>query len=100
MHYLYTAFYFANSQGLPIMRPMWMEFPTDTNVFTMGSQFMFGEHMLVKPKLGTPIPFSTVMNGIYNIDVYLPPSADWYFKDTKQFIQGSSSTIQVLVGDD
>ena len=37
MHYLYTAFYQANTQGLPIMRPVWMEFPTDNNTFASGN---------------------------------------------------------------
>lgn len=92
MHYLYTAFYAANMEGTPIMRPMWMEFPSDTNTFSLGNQFMFGGDMLVAPKLGEPISFSSVMNGIYNISVYLPPASDWYFYNNKEMISGSSTT--------
>ena len=27
MHYIYTTFRYATKTGLPIMRPMWIEFP-------------------------------------------------------------------------
>lgn len=37
IHYLYTSFYQANTQGTPIIRPMWMEFPTDLNTFKLES---------------------------------------------------------------
>jgi mannosyl-oligosaccharide alpha-1,3-glucosidase len=83
IHYLYTQYYYANTEGLPIMRPMWMEFPTDTNTFSLGNQFMWGDSFLVAPKLGEPVKFSMAMNGIYNITVYLPPSADWYLQQNK-----------------
>ena len=99
MHYLYNQFHTANTEGLPIMRPMWMEFPADTNTFKLGNQFMFGGDMLVAPKLGEPISFSSVMNGIYNISVYLPPASDWYFYDTKAFVAGNEQTQQIVVGD-
>jgi mannosyl-oligosaccharide alpha-1,3-glucosidase len=26
-HYLYTQFYFASTEGTPIMRPLWMNYP-------------------------------------------------------------------------
>lgn len=100
MHYLYTSFYTANTEGTPIIRPMWMEFPADTNVFSMGNQFMFGGDMLVAPKIGEPIQLSSVMNGIYNVSVYLPPAADWYFYSTKEFIAGSAETQHIVIGDD
>ena len=48
------------------MRPIWMEFPQDNNTFTSGNQFMFGDSMLVAPKIGPPAQLSAVMNGIYN----------------------------------
>ncbi len=79
---------------------MWMEFPTDLNTFTLESQFMFGDSILVAPKLGAPLQLSSVMNGIYNISVYLPAEADWYFYNTHQFINGSASFQSIVVGDD
>jgi alpha 1,3-glucosidase len=32
IHYLYTAFYNATLTGVPIMRPMWLEFPKDDSL--------------------------------------------------------------------
>jgi len=29
IHYLYTAFERASNDGIPIMRPLWMDFPDD-----------------------------------------------------------------------
>lgn len=81
------------------MRPMWMEFPTDTNTFKIGNQFMWGDKFLVAPKLGTPQKFSIAMDGLYNVTVYLPPEADWYFQYNKQLINGSAEMQWVAVGD-
>lgn len=76
-----------------------MEFPTDENTFALGNQFMFGNSFLVAPKLGEPMQLSAVMNGVYNVTVYLPPSADWYFKDTKAIMSGSDKFQSILVAD-
>jgi hypothetical protein len=51
---------------------------------------MWGENFLVAPKLGTPQKLSLAMNGVYNITVYLPPEADWYVQQTKEFVAGSN----------
>lgn len=51
MHYIYTLFYLAHSEGLPIMRPMWYEFPDDIETLDMSTQFMFGDAILVAPKI-------------------------------------------------
>ena len=32
-HYIYTAFYFASTQGTPIMRPTWYEFPENLETY-------------------------------------------------------------------
>jgi len=99
IHYLYTAFFQANQDGLPIMRPMWMEYPTDTNTFSLGNQFMWGDSILVAPKLGTPKKLSAAMNGIYNVTVYLPPADNWYVKDNKELLMGDSEVQHIVVGD-
>ena len=35
IQYLYTMFYLSSTQGVPIMRPMWYEFPNDLQTFNM-----------------------------------------------------------------
>jgi len=36
------------------MRTMWSEFPDDESMFTMDTQFMLGDSILIAPKIETP----------------------------------------------
>jgi alpha 1,3-glucosidase len=69
--YLYTLFHIAHTRGLPIMRPLWMEFPGDEKALDIDDTFMLGPALLVKP-VSAP--------DTLNINVYLPGDANtiWY----------------------
>lgn len=41
------------------MRPMFLEFPSEEYLFNTATQFMFGDNILVSPKLVQPISKST-----------------------------------------
>jgi alpha-glucosidase (family GH31 glycosyl hydrolase) len=60
---------------------------------------MFGESLLVAPKLGEPQKLSAAMNGIYNVQVYLPNSYDWYLNSNKELIAGATDAQNIVVGD-
>ena len=77
-HYMYNLFYESTQTGLPIMRPMWMEFPQDGKTFDLSHQFMFGPHILVSPKVGTPSMENAITGGTTEVEVYLPPTTQWY----------------------
>lgn len=67
--YYYTLFREAHVRGVPVMRPLWMEFPSDELLFSNDEAFMVGGSLLV--------------HGIYNegatsVSVYLPGSQYWY----------------------
>ena len=47
----YSLAQFAARYGMPIVRPMQLEFPSDAATRDMTAQFMFGEHILVAPVL-------------------------------------------------
>jgi alpha 1,3-glucosidase len=47
MPYIYTQCYFSTQSGLPIMRPLWMEFPEDMATFGIDTNYMFGESFFV-----------------------------------------------------
>lgn len=47
--YIYTYAKIAAEAGLPILRPMWLEFPDDPNTYTLDLQYMFGAEILVAP---------------------------------------------------
>jgi alpha-glucosidase (family GH31 glycosyl hydrolase) len=81
IHYLYTQFYLASTEGTPIMRAMWYEFPEDPKAMNATKQFMWGESFLFVPKLKKPM---FKMNRYFfprneddrekwwSVDVYLP----------------------------
>ena len=49
MPYLFEAACQAHEQGLPVMRPMLLEFPADPGCDTLDRQYMLGEDLLVAP---------------------------------------------------
>jgi len=76
----YTLFAAANATGVPTMRPMWLEFPTDISAFGIDDQWMVGDSLLVKPVTGP---------GESSVQIYLPSGgAIWY--DTITYEQYSS----------
>lgn len=46
--YFYTLFREASTSGLPIMRPLWLEFPQDKETFNNGEAFMVGPALFVQ----------------------------------------------------
>lgn len=76
--YLYTQFRASSLNGLPIMRPLMLEFPSDTSTYRIESEFMIGSELLVVP---------IVIEGAVSRDVYLP-GGSWYDFWTKKKIEG------------
>ncbi|GAV59594.1 Glyco_hydro_31 domain-containing protein/Gal_mutarotas_2 domain-containing protein [Cephalotus follicularis] len=67
--YFYTLFREANISGVPVARPLWMEFPCEEATFKNDEAFMVGNSLLVQ--------------GIYterakHVSVYLPGKQSWY----------------------
>ncbi|KAF9412292.1 hypothetical protein BGZ94_001083 [Podila epigama] len=56
----YTLFQEASVEGMPIIRPMFTEFPEDEAVFGMDDQYMVGNALLVKPVTKPGVTHSTV----------------------------------------
>ncbi len=61
--YIYTLAYDACTTGIPLMRPLVLEFPTDPRVFNLSDQYLFGREILVAP---------IVDEGATQRTVYLP----------------------------
>lgn len=72
--YIYTYARQAHDLGVPIMRPMVMEFPLDTETYSLDSQFMFGEELLVAP---------VVKKSARTRNLYLPGGSWIDFNDKK-----------------
>jgi len=67
--YWYTLFYNHSVTGMPVVRPMWMEFVDDARTYDMDDQFLVGRDLLVKP-----VTSSTAQQTV----VYLPSAHLWY----------------------
>lgn len=49
MPYLYSLFFESTQSGLPVMRPLVLEYPHDANVTNLSDEFLLGSHVLVAP---------------------------------------------------
>jgi alpha-glucosidase (family GH31 glycosyl hydrolase) len=49
--YLYTLYYHSNLLGKTVVRPLFFEYPQDTNTYSMDRQFIFGPAILITPVL-------------------------------------------------
>jgi len=92
VHYLYTTFQQATVTGEPIMRTMWNEFPDDESMFRVATQFMFGDSILVAPKITTPTDELEAQQ-MQEVTYTLPHKSKWYNYYTKQSVSGTGEAI-------
>lgn len=72
----YTLFYEHSISGLPVMRPLFQEFPAEEDTYTIDDEYMLGNALLVRP---------VVEPGVSSVKVYLPGAASrtlWYDVDS------------------
>lgn len=81
--YLYDLFYKHQQDGLPILRPLALEFENDSKCESINDEFMVGENILVAPQ---------VKNGAFNRVVYLP-KGKWIDFNTNRLYEGGKSYI-------
>jgi alpha-glucosidase (family GH31 glycosyl hydrolase) len=68
--YFYTLFHEANAKGVPVARPMFFDFHTDNQTWTLDEQFMIGPALMARPAFYT---------GAVNVLVYFPKeNTSWY----------------------
>ena len=87
--YLYSLMRVAHLEGLPVWRPLFMEFPEDKNCLTDKSlSFMFGPSLFV----------ATVLEqGATTRSIYLPAGATWYDLNDKFKAYSGGQTIEYPV---
>lgn len=77
MPYIYRKAVIAHEEGIPVMRPMYMEFPEDRTCDPLDRQYMLGDALLVAP--------------IFNkegVAEYYVPAGKWYNYLTDQQVEG------------
>lgn len=80
--YLYTSLRESCRSGVPLMRPLFLEFPTDHGCFdpvVADSEFLIGPDLLVAPVLH---------RGRSDREVYLPSACRWYEWWTGRVLEG------------
>ncbi|MFD0579766.1 hypothetical protein [Dactylosporangium darangshiense] len=65
--------------GLPLLRPLLLEFPADPDAWDVEDAFLFGRDLLVAPVLEP---------GARHREVYLPAGAGWTHTDTGTTFEG------------
>ncbi|XP_012277240.1 neutral alpha-glucosidase AB [Orussus abietinus] len=81
----YTLFREHEVNGTPVIRPLWAHYPTETQTFTIDTQLLVGDSVLVCPVFSPSVT---------EISVYFPGERKvaWYDIDTMQKYQVSGST--------
>ncbi len=93
--YLYGQARQASLNGLPLLRPLFLQYPHDRNARDLSDQYLLGTDLLVAP----------IMGDRHERDVYLP-AGDWYelftgrlHRSTGQWVRwsGDLATLPVYV---
>jgi alpha-glucosidase (family GH31 glycosyl hydrolase) len=78
--YIYTYSRYATDQSLPLVRPMYLEYPSGSKSYSSPYQYMFGKELLVAP----------VVDSSGMKEVYLP-NGEWFDYFTGQKYTGEKS---------
>ena len=82
--YIYTLSWQAHTHGLPLMRPLALEYPGDPNVWELGSEYLFGPDLLVSP---------VTRSGATHWPVYLPAGTWFDFWTGERYEGGQSVSV-------
>jgi alpha-glucosidase (family GH31 glycosyl hydrolase) len=80
--YLYSAVRECSTNGMPIVRALWLHYPDDPAAVARGDEYLWGRDLLVAP---------VVEKGATSRRVYLPRGA-WFDFWTEERIDGGPST--------
>ncbi|GGA03526.1 TIM-barrel domain-containing protein [Dyella caseinilytica] len=87
--YTYALGKHTYDSGAPFMRGLFMDFPDDPNVATIGDEYMFGPAFLVAP---------VTDQGVEHRKVYLPAGSDWYnFWTNEKFTGGQTIDVSAPI---
>ena len=82
--YMYDLCFEASNTGLPIIRPLVMEFPNDKNTYEINDEYMLGSNVLVSPVLEQGARYKLV---------YLP-EGKWFNYFTNEIYEGGYHAIK------
>lgn len=80
----------ASEAGVPVMRPMFFDYPDDEKCWPLGDQYMFGDDIIFAPILNY---------GQREREVYLPDGEWIRTTDKKRYSGGSTYTVKAEVNE-
>ncbi|HUA79599.1 MAG TPA: TIM-barrel domain-containing protein, partial [Dyella sp.] len=80
--YIYTYTWLAHTQSMPLLRPLYLQYPELDEAYQHSHEYFFGEQMLVAP----------VLDASGNRTVYLPPGSWIGFFNGKHYQGGRAFT--------
>jgi alpha-glucosidase (family GH31 glycosyl hydrolase) len=80
--YIYTYSWQAHTQSMPLLRPLYLEYPELDEAYRHSHEYFFGDEMLIAP----------VLDASGNCTVYLPPGSWLDFFTGKHYDGGHSFT--------
>ena len=83
MPYIYSAFFRAETEGEPVMKPLFFEWPQDIRLAEMNDEYLFGDSFLVAPVTRA----DTVWRHVYL------PEGNWYDFWDDTLYRGSSDRL-------
>ena len=87
--YLYTLFQETAQNGVPVMRPLWLEYPNDPATYAVDNAYLLGRDLLVAPRLAAAVaPYKVTL-----------PAADWYDTETFELVHGGAREIAAAATD-
>jgi len=87
--YILSQAWESSRTGLPLMRPLWLDHPTDERCREFPYEYMFGEALLIAPVVG---------EGITDLSVYLP-QGEWRDFWTGESYEGPRKIIMSVPRD-
>ncbi len=80
----------ASKEGVPIMRPMFFDYPEDENCYNLGEQFFFGDDIIFAP---------VTKEGTTEKEVYLPEGKWILTKNRTEYAGGKAYKIDVKLSE-
>ncbi len=77
--YIFSQMTKVSETGIPVMRPMFFDYPDDEICYSLGEQYMFGDDIIFAP---------VIRQGQTEKNVYLP-AGKWIFTQDKSVHEGA-----------
>lgn len=91
--YFYTVMAENARTGIPAIRSLWFNNPTDNNTFYINDQFMWGDSVMVIP-IVNEVNFTVSQT---ERDYYLPDGYWWDIQSQSELVEGSSTKHNVTI---